>query len=165
MPSISNATARRIRHASGYLGLGMLHEASEELEAIEGEDRLTTPVMAARADLYMETKQWDLLIGVAREISRVDPENEQGWIHHAYALRELNRIEEAKAVLHQAEPLHGKTCGVLHYNLACYACLLGDKTEARRRLGLACKMDKQWKQHALDDPDLKAMRDEIAAMK
>ena len=58
-----------------------------------------------------------------------------------------------------------KTCVRLHYNLACYACLLGKKPEAKRRLVTAFKMDKVWKQEALDDPDLKAMRAMITAMK
>jgi hypothetical protein len=42
VPSV--ATARRLRHATGYLGLGMLNEASDELEAIESEDRLSAEV-------------------------------------------------------------------------------------------------------------------------
>jgi hypothetical protein len=77
----------------------------------------------------------------------------------------LNRIAEAKAVLLEGEPLHGKQCGVLHYNLACYYCLLGAMAEAKKRLSMACKMDKGWKEAALDDSDLKAMWDDIAAMK
>lgn len=82
-----------------------------------------------------------------------------------FALRELQRVEEAKAVLLEAEPIHGKKCALLHYNLACYACLLGDHVEAKKRLRVACKMDKQWKRAALDDDDLKAMWEDIAAMK
>ena len=39
-----------------------------------------------------------------------------------------------------------------------------DHVEARRRLRIACKMEKQYQKAALDDDDLKAMRDEIAAM-
>jgi hypothetical protein len=37
--------------------------------------------------------------------------------------------------------------------------------EAKKRLGIACKMDKQWKEAALHDSDLKAIWDDIAAMK
>lgn len=49
----SVATARRLRLATGHLGLGMLNEASDELEAIEGEDRLSAEVMDVRCDLYL----------------------------------------------------------------------------------------------------------------
>ena len=98
-------------------------------------------------------------------VSRLAPEDDKGWISHAFALRELEQIEEAQAVLLEAEPHLQKACGLLHYNLACYACLLGNKPEAKRRLATAFKMDKVWKQEALDDPDLKAMRAMITAMK
>lgn len=154
-------TARRLEYATGFITLGLLNEASEELESIEGEDRLSDEVMTVRCDLYMAAKDWDLLIAVARELARLTPKNDQGWIHWAYALRELGRIAEAKAVLLRAEPLH-TSCAVLHYNLACYECLLGDIPEARRRLAVACKMSKEWKTAALDDPDLKAMWDDVA---
>jgi Flp pilus assembly protein TadD len=151
-------TARHLEYAAGYLSLGLLNEASDELELIEGEDRLSAAVMAARSDLYLAAKNWDLLIAVARELARLTPKNDQGWIQWAYALRELGRVAEAKAVLLQAEPIHAK-CAVLHYNMACYECLLGDIPEARRRLAVACKMGQEWKKAALDDPDLKAIWD------
>jgi hypothetical protein len=49
--------------------------------------------------------------------------------------------------------------------LACYACLLGDEVEARRRLKAAFKRDEVWKQSALEDTDLEAMWPEIRRMK
>ena len=38
------STARRIEHATGYIAFGLLVEASDELEAIEGPDRLSPEV-------------------------------------------------------------------------------------------------------------------------
>ena len=153
----STATARRLSHASGYIGLGMLNEASDELEAIEGENRLSAEVMAVRADLYMEAKQWDLLIAVSHQLNRIAPEYMKGWIFRAHALRELGRIAEAKAVLLEAEPMHGEKRGRLHYNMACYHCLLGDLEEAKARLRRACQIDAEFKTKALDEPDLRAL--------
>ena len=51
-----------------------------ELEAIDGEDRLSQEVMVLRADLYMQAKQWELLVAVARELARGSPGYEKGWI-------------------------------------------------------------------------------------
>ena len=158
-------TSRHLQFASGYIGLGLLNEASEELEAIEGDDRLSAEVMAVRSDLYRAAKQWDLLVAVSRELARQRPEIPKGWIHWAYALRELNRIPEAKWVLLEAERIHGEKCGLVIYNLACYCCLLGDHAAAKEWLSRACKLDAHWKKAALDDEDLKAMWDDIAAMK
>ena len=65
-------------------------------------------------------------------------------------------------ILLKAEPTYGKTCGMLQFNLACYECVMGNVAEARKRLRMACKIDRQFKAAALDEPDLKGMRDEIA---
>ncbi len=158
-------TRRRLEHAAGYLALGMLNEATQELALIPFEDAALPDVLSARLALHMAKHEWRAVVDFGSQLARCNPEKEDGWINWAYALRELNRVEEAKAVLLEAESVHGKKCGVLHYNLACYHCLLGDMTEAKRRLRIACKMDAGWKKAALDDPDLKAMRDTIATMK
>src|ERR1041385_4558461 len=98
-------TRRHIEYASGYLALRMLDEAAEELEKIGFEDRLNADVLAARSDLYMEAKQWDLVIAVSKELARQQPKTEKGWINWAYALREMQRVKEAKLVLLEAQLL------------------------------------------------------------
>jgi Flp pilus assembly protein TadD len=121
--------------------------------------------MLARIELYMEAKNWEPLVAVAMAVARADPDQERAWIGWAYGLRCLERVAEARTVLLEAEVHHGKTSALLHYNLACYECLLGDLTAAMGRLRRARKLGgKQFKAMALDDDDLRAMRDEIAAM-
>ena len=164
MPSVSPTTARRLRYASGYLGLAMLHEATEELALISPADAAHPDVLGVRIELHTEKKQWDFVVGYGEQLARQHPEKDAGWIAWAYALRELNRVEEAKAVLLEAEPLHGRNSGVLHYNLACYHCLLGERNDARQRLRKAFRMGQHWKEAALEDGDLTAMREEIATM-
>ena len=159
------STRRHLEYASGFLELGMMTAAAAELEKIIPSERHTLAVVTVRLEFLMAAKDWANLVALASEFTRLKPDDPQGWIFHAYALRELAQITEAQAVLHQAEPYHGATCGVLHYNLACYACLLGNKTETRRRLALAAALDKSWLDSALDDPDLAAMRGEIRAGK
>lgn len=143
----------------------MLNEASDELENIEGDARLSAEVMRLRVDLYHQAEDWELLLAVAKELVRLAPKDEQGWISWAYALRELERVSEAQDVLLKAEHTHGIASAILHYNLACYACLLGNMEDAKNRLSTACKMDAELRASALDDTDLEAMRDDIANLK
>ncbi|MBI5689895.1 MAG: hypothetical protein HZC55_07320 [Verrucomicrobia bacterium] len=164
MSSVSKTSQRRLRHASGYIGLGMWAEADRELATIPAEEQGAEAVLAVRTDRHLEAKEWERLVAVAEELTRCHPTCEQGWIHRAFALRELQRIAEAKAVLLEAEPLHGRTSGVLHYNLACYHCLLGERPEARRRFRRACQMNPEWKESALQDSDLAALHAEIRRM-
>lgn len=137
----------------------MIKEAAEELEAIEGDARMSTEVMRVRVDLHMEAKQWDEVVAFAGQIAEGLPEDEQVWISWAYALRELQRIKEAEEVLLKAEKVHAHKSAILHYNLACYACLLGCLEEAGRRLKRAIKLDKRFEDEWAKDPDLKALMD------
>ncbi len=137
--------------------MGLINEASDEIEAIEGDDRLALDVLRFRVDLYMAAKQWDMVIAVAMPVCAVAPGDANAWVHWAYALRELQRVEEARDVLLKAEPLHADKEPVIHYNLACYYSLLGDIPEAKRRLEIACRADEEWRKSAIEDPDLKAL--------
>lgn len=155
------STKRHAQYAQGYTALGLFKEAERELKAIAEADRALPDVLVARVGLLWETKQWDRLIAESRRLVEAAPAEERGWIAWAFALRELGRIAEAKAVLFRAEPLHGATSPVLHYNLGCYHCLLGETAEARARLATAFRMHPPFQTEALEDPDLEAMWDEL----
>jgi cytochrome c-type biogenesis protein CcmH/NrfG len=139
----------------------MLTEASDELEAIEGLDRLSAEVMDLRCDLYLAARNWELLLAVSRELIRARPSDGKGWIHTGRALRELHRFPEASAVLAEAVRSHAG-CAQLHYQLASCHCLLGEAALARESLRRACQLNPEFKTKALDDPDLRALWDEAA---
>ena len=163
MGSSSIPIRRRVEYGRGYLELGLLDDAQAELDSIPEEEQSDLDVLELRIDLHMELKHWERVVGTAQLVCEQRPGHERGWIAWAYALRELQRVEEAKAVLLKAEVLHGANCGVIHYNLACYYCLLGNLAEAERRLKRACILDKSWREVALEDPDLKALHARISS--
>lgn len=148
----------RVRYAQGYLMLGMLADAASELARIPREDDETREVMEARLDLATQRRTWKTAVRHGEQLATRYPEIEAGWIGWAYALRELQKIEEAKGVLLEAEPRHGKKSALLHFNLACYYALLGEVDTARERLARACKLDARFKDEALTDPDLASVR-------
>jgi hypothetical protein len=77
----------------------------------------------------------------------------------------LARLSDAKAVLLEGEQHLGESSAILHFNLACYECQLGDIEAAKVRLRRACKLGgKEIQALALDEEDLKPMWDQIAAM-
>jgi hypothetical protein len=49
------------------------------------------------------------------------------------------------------------TAAILHYDLACYECLLGDVEVAKARLQHAFKLEPRYRLKALEDEDLKAV--------
>lgn len=155
------STVRHVKYAQGYAELGLFREAHAELAAIDPLDAGLPEVINAHVSVTWEAKQWESLIEHAHYLARRAPKEERGWIAWAYALRELGRIAEAKSVLLEAEPLHGADSAVLHYNLACYHCLLGELAEARLRLRTAFRMHAPFKEDARKDRDLEAIWGEL----
>lgn len=153
---------RRVEYAHGYLALGMLADATAELALLHPDDRARPEVLSVLCDLHSEAKAWSDMMDAGHRLAAAQPDNAHGWISWAFALREIQRIEEARDVLLRAEARHPQ-CGTLHYNLACYYCLLGEPAEAERRLRRALSLDRNWKAAALNDPDLRAMRERIVA--
>ena len=139
--------------------LGMLVQAAEELAVLTTAELAESESIELLLDLEMERKNWPEAIDLAHEYSQRRPKEEKGWICWAYALREAQRIPEARSVLLDAESLHGKKCGLLHFNLACYYCLLGELPEARRRLARAVSLQPSFAVEAKEDPDLKPLFD------
>ncbi|HEU5081258.1 MAG TPA: hypothetical protein VFT72_18745 [Opitutaceae bacterium] len=157
------ATYRRLEYARGYLALGLARQARDELAAIAEEEQKNVDVQEVWVDVWMELKSWKRVVRAARGVCEKRPAGERAWIAWAYALRELQRVEEAQDVLWRAEKRYGQNSGLLHYNLACYACLLGNQDEAERRLKRAVSMDTSWRDAALEDPDLKDLRPRLDA--
>jgi tetratricopeptide (TPR) repeat protein len=158
-PRSSISTPKRLEYAKGYIGLGLIKEASDELEAIAEGDWMSVEVLRVRVDLNMEARQWGVVVKLAGQVAEAAPADEQVWISWAYALRELQLVKEAEAVLLRAEKDYGQKSAILHYNLACYACLQGFHEEAGKRLKRAIRLDKRFEDEWADDPDLKALLD------
>lgn len=150
-------TRKHLDYALGYIELDLLEEAREELARIPAADRQTAPVLSAFLDLAMAEEDWDGVIALAPRVASADPAGERPWIAWAYALRELGKIADARDVLLRGTDVIAEPSVLVDYNLACYFCLLGDLTEARRRLALVFAREPHWKKDARHDPDLAAL--------
>ena len=150
-------TCKHLDYALGYIGLNLFAEAADELNRIAAVDRATPPVITVRLELAMAEEHWDDVIALAPRLVQAAPSNERFWIAWAYALREQQKINEARDVLLRGVAIISAPSVLVDYNLACYFCLLGDLAEARRRLSLVFTREPAWKQEARHDPDLAAL--------
>jgi predicted Zn-dependent protease len=146
----------------GWLGLGSLRDAEQEFEKLSSEVRTHPDVLRVRYHLCERAKQWEPAAETAQAICQAVPEAPFGWIHLAYALHELRRTREAYNVL---IPIVDRFADeyVIRYNLACYACQMGQLDEARSWLkkAIALAGSETIKQMAMTDPDLQDLRAEI----
>ncbi|MEO7098038.1 MAG: hypothetical protein ABI162_01665 [Luteolibacter sp.] len=139
--------------ALGYFYLGLFNDAWDELESLPVELRLTDPVLEMRLAVYHALHKWNPARILAESLAQRFPENPNWWIQWAYALRREKSVTDARGVLWQAVQIHPASPTII-YNLACYACLLGEMEESKRLLKQAFALEPDFKITALDDPDL-----------
>jgi Flp pilus assembly protein TadD len=151
--------------AAGWLELGVADEAAVELSQISRAASGHPDVLELHWRLHAAKNAWESALDVAKAVTLVAPERPSGWIHQSYSLHELKRTDEAKAVLSPMANKFPKEF-VIPYNLACYACALGELHNAQTWLHRALKIKgkegrEEFKQMALADPDLAAIREYI----
>lgn len=145
--------------AEGYVSLGMYLDADAELDRIDPYVRHVPEVLVVRVQIYRALEKWELMQTVARKLTHYDSQDVQAAVWLAYSTRRAESIEAAKVILLDA--VERLPVGIIHYNLACYECQLGQIEVAKARLQHAFKLDQRFRLLALDDEDLKPLWDSI----
>jgi Flp pilus assembly protein TadD len=144
-----------VRAAEGWLELGDSMEAARELRRLTPATLGHPDVLEIRWRLHAARGQWESALDVARLVTHVAPDRPSGWIHQSYTLHEMKRTAEALQLLLPVAEQFPKE-SIIAYNLACYACQLGDFPGAKIWLERASRIRGKLplKEMALDDPDL-----------
>ena len=142
----------------GYMELGMYAEALAELDSLPKEVQAHPTTQIARMDYFLETKRWEDGVNWGESLCQLWPDESEFWIKRAYCLHELQRTDEAKAVLLAAPAKHHKLA-VYCYNLACYEAQLHHLPQARKLLKACFAKDPSYHQFSQNDPDLKPLRE------
>jgi tetratricopeptide (TPR) repeat protein len=160
---LGSSDLQHLRAVHGYLELGMFVEADVEIERIDAFFRSLPEVLAVRLGIYAGLQKWELMAAVAQKLAEHDPKDIQWSISRAYATRRAHSIETAGAILLEALKTHPDE-PMIHYNLACYECQLGNLDGAKKHLVRATKADSKFKAMALDDKDLEPLWLEIGRL-
>lgn len=150
---MANGSASLLESARGYLALGMVQEADDELRKIGELAGAGPDVLRLRAVVYERGERWELMKEVADILVLHWPEEAAHWIALGWATRRTGSIPEASDVLRRSLEHHPQEA-VIHYNLACYAAQNGVFDEARIRLDDAIRLNPNMRELALEDPDL-----------
>ncbi len=154
-----------LSRAVGWLELGNASEAEAELKQIAATLQEHPAVLDCRWQVHARREQWDQALAVAQLLVDRAPNNCTGWIHRAYALRRVagGGLLAAQAALRPALERFPEEY-VIPYNLGCYAAQLGRLDEAWEFVTRAMKLGgkARIKRMALDDPDLKELRDRFS---
>lgn len=146
---------RTLNAAVGFLQLGMIDDAWQELESLPLDQRDHDQVVELKISIGLQLGKWESARIHAQAMAKRNPGNSGWWISWAYALRREKSVEEAREILREALQLHPDEL-MISYNLACYASVLGELDEARGLLGRVFSEDARYRPMASKDPDLAA---------
>lgn len=149
---------RALLAAQGYIELQMFEDALKELDNLPPPEREGEAAQHMRLFILMRERHWNDALVICERLRDEQPNNTTGFIHAAFCLHEMGRTSEARQLLLSGprELLEEPT---YHYNMGCYAAVLGDLEEARQHLDDSFKMDKKFRTIAKLDPDLHAVKD------
>ena len=150
--------------AEGYLELGMLQDAWEELHLLPEAALNDTPAMRLRLGIATQMKAWPVAVATANRLLARGDCDPNTIILGAYATRrcEGSTLRAAKEYLLQGAGWM-QECSTYHFNLACYECQLHDLPAARALLHQAYALEPRYRVVALAEEDLKPLWAEIAA--
>ncbi len=149
----TEATARALRAAEGFLFFSLYREALAELDSIPEFEREDCEVMVARTRILLHLGRWKKAAHLSARGAALHNDEDEFTVQRAFALHQLNKGEQAARVLLDAPEWIRRT-GILHYNLACYEARWGNLTVARQCVQAAIQLNSAIKKSARQDPDL-----------
>lgn len=154
-PALQPPDTHYLNAAEGWLALGCVPDAHEELKQISLEGRFHPSVLRVRWEVYARSGHWEFAHTIAQGLIAFLPDDPIGFINRSLALHALKRTPEAWNQLLPAALRFSKNATIaLH--LARYACQLGRLEEAKAWIKKAVSLEDagDLMSRALKEPDL-----------
>ncbi len=149
--------AEHFTAAEGFLDLGMVDEAWEQLDVIEPLERAHPSVVAMRIRILERMECFETGVEIARGAARLHPEDLDIRLLGAVHIRQVTGDAEALRFLEDdAGTFHGD--GGYWFAIACLHCQLGDLKRTGECTRMATCLDKTFQIQVLDHPDLAPLR-------
>ena len=162
------ADQHHLRAAVGWLELGNASEALAELDQMSADGQARADTLEVRWLILARQQNWNAAATIGHALITATPERAGGWLNYSYALRRATSggLPAAFAALSSVAEKFSEEPTV-HYNLACYCCQMERdpaETLAWLRRALGCGERKSILAMALQDPDLRPLRERIAGL-
>ena len=166
MDAVPPPDSHHLSAALGWLELANVREAELEWLQVSTEHQVHPDTLEIGFAVYAAKLDWERALPLAERIVEIIPDRVTGWLHRSYARRRAagGGLQAARESLLPAlerfpeEP-------TIPFNLACYACQLGDEDRAWVLFERAVKLGgkKLIVPMALADSDLKPLYERIRA--
>ncbi len=151
--------------ADGWVDLGDAREAMRELSRVSRKGSRHPDALETQWRVLAHLHRWPEALVVACDVVAVAPARASGWIHRSYTLHELRRTTEALECLLPAAERFPEDA-IIPYNLACYACQVGDVVKAKQWLRRAANLRgrEAIREMAKGDSDLAPLTEFLGAL-
>ena len=148
-----------IRQAEGYLELGMAQHALDVLDAAKETE--TAHALYLRGEALRELGRFqDALVPLTEAADR-DPANTHVWLALGWCHKRTGRLDLAIEALEEALSVAPEEA-LLHYNLACYWSLAGNKRQCLLFLSQAIDMEPDYRDLVPGESDFDTVRGDPA---
>lgn len=155
--------SEHITTAEGFLDLGMLEEAWEQLEEIEPLRRSDPEVLVMRLRILERMGRHDMGAEIALGAVRAHPDELGIWL---LGSRHVRAAEGAPVALDFLLNCGDRFVGraAFWFELACLHCQAGDLDRTAECTRRAVDLDKSYQMRVLDHPDLEPLRSSWCGM-
>lgn len=145
------------RQAEGYLELGLPEHALEILQRLGGPEEYTPHALCLAGEACRDLKRYPEALEYLQRAAEAEPENirvrlAMAWCHKRTGQLGLAIRDMETALRHEPNE------AILHYNLACYLSLAGEKSRALEHLSRALALDADYRNLIDTEPDFDPIR-------
>jgi len=145
------------REAEGYLELGLPELALRCLERLGDPARFAPSTLYLWGEALRAVQRYCEAVPPLERAAKAEPENVHVWLALAWCYKRIGRLQRAIEAIHsalKADPAEA----LLHYNLACYLSLAGDKDGALVHLSQALAAEPHYRTLVDNEPDFDPLR-------
>lgn len=147
------------RRAEGYIELGMPEHALETLAKLEGPGDFSSHTFYLKGEALRSMERYrEALVSLTRA-GELAPEDLHVWLAMGWCHKRTGKLDLAVEDLERALEADSNEA-IIHYNLACYLSLLGDKRRALAHLSRALAIDSDYRALVDEEPDFDPLRDD-----
>ena len=143
--------------AEGYLELGMPQHALDVLARLGDPANFNSHALYLWGDALQTMGRFaEALIPLGRA-AKIAPENIHVWLSMGWCHKRTGNIDLAIEALEEALAVDPGEA-IVHYNISCYLCLVGDKTRALYHLSEALAIDPEYRDLIEKERDFDSIR-------
>jgi tetratricopeptide (TPR) repeat protein len=147
------------REAEGYLELGLARRALDVLARLGDPTRLDGHSLYLWGEALRELERYEDALIPLGQAAEIEPENIHIWLAMGWCYKRIGRLDLAVESLEEALAADPDE-SLIHYNLACYWSLAGDKQRALGYLEQSLAIEPRYARLTGAEPDFDPIRDD-----